>query len=63
MEVYDGVNELIKTTVFTTDIPVKRNTLTTITGKFLTVQDGNYAIKVEVSNNGDFATPEIVENR
>lgn len=63
MEVYDGADEPIKTTEFTTDIPVKRNTLTTITGKFLTVQDGNYAINVEVSNDGDFATPEIVENR
>lgn len=63
MEVYDSENALIKKTEFTTDIPVKRNTLTTITGKFLTVQDGNYAIKVEVSNDGDFATPEIVEDR
>lgn len=63
MEVYDGADELIKATEFTTDIPVKRNTLTTITGKFLTVQDGNYAINVEVSNDGDFATPEIVEDR
>lgn len=49
---------LMKSTVFPTDIPVKRNTLTTITGKFLTVQGGDYAINVIVENDGDFAGSE-----
>lgn len=44
----------MKTTKFPTDIPVKRNTLTTITGKFLTVQGDDYAINVIVENEGSF---------
>ena len=53
MTVYDG-NEIIKTTDFCTDIPVKRNHLTTIIGNVLTTAteinitiDDNFANNVE----------------
>lgn len=62
MTVYDTVNEetKIKSTTFPTDIPVKRNTLTTVKGNFLTIQDVNLDVIVE--NEGSFANPEIVKN-
>lgn len=52
MNVYDSTDKLIKSTTFSTDIPVKRNTLTTITGNFLTLQDVN--LQVNVENEGSF---------
>lgn len=54
MTVYDTNDDatLITTTTFPTDIPVKRNTLTTVTGNFLTIQ--NVDLNVIVSNEGSF---------
>ena len=51
MNVNEANSQLIKSNEFTTDIPVKRNYLTTISGHILT--DGNN-IKVEVENDGKF---------
>ena len=57
MSVYDNTTakELIKKNEFSTDIPVQRNYLTTISGNILT--DGN---KIEVKVEDAFAQPENV---
>ena len=54
LSVVDGNNNPMRTTYFNTDIPVKRNYLTTITGNVLT--DGN---KVNVDINDSFTEPGI----
>lgn len=55
MAVYDTDNaeSIITTTSFPTDIPVKRNTLTTVKGNFLTLQNVN--LQVVVENNDSFS--------
>lgn len=60
MDVYDSTDKLIKSTTFSTDIPVKRNTLTTITGNFLTLQEVN--LQVNVENNGSFTGEDGVKD-
>lgn len=59
MTVYDtnDVASVITATTFTTEIPVKRNTLTTVKGNFLTLQDVN--LQVVVENNDSFTGVEI----
>ena len=56
LSVYEDkqMNSLVRTTHFNTDIPVKRNYLTTITGNVLT--DGN---KINVEIEDEFSTPDI----
>lgn len=55
MAVYDTDNaeSIITTTPFQTEIPVKRNTLTTVKGNFLTLQNVN--LQVVVENNDSFS--------
>ncbi|MBR2429095.1 MAG: hypothetical protein IKB15_03845 [Alistipes sp.] len=61
MTVYDTDEEesKITATTFTSEIPVKRNTLTTVKGNFLTLQDVN--LQVVVENNDSFTGSEIEE--
>ena len=48
MTVYDKANDVIKSTAFSTDIPVERNHLTTLIGNVLT---SNTAIEVTINDN------------
>jgi hypothetical protein len=41
MNVYDDGSKRIKSTTFSSSIPVKRNRLTTVKGNFLTIQAGD----------------------
>ena len=58
LNAYDTEGELMRTTYFNTDIPVKRNFLTTITGNVLT--DGNN-VKVTVDDNFGGAHAKVEE--
>ena len=58
LSVVDGNGNPMRTTYFNTDIPVKRNFLTTITGNVLT--DGNN-VKVEINDNFNENTFDVIE--